>query len=98
MTLPGDIRHLHRNVQAAADHGGAGAHLVDEQLTAAGAAAHYLPLFHTTIAEVAVAIGVDLDAEFSTGHDSPELGDPHRTLYGDRVSTTASTASELERT
>jgi hypothetical protein len=60
-----------------------GAYLVDEQITAAGAAAHYLPLFHTTIAEVADAIGVDLDAEFSAGNDSPELGDPHRTLYVD---------------
>jgi len=59
---------------------GAGAYLVDEQIAAAGAAARYLPLFGTTIAAVADAIGVDLDAEFSAGHESPVLGDPDREL------------------
>ena len=63
---------------------GAGAHIVDEQITAAGASARYLPLFHTTIADLADAIGVDLSGEFSAGHDSPELGDPHRPLDVDR--------------
>jgi hypothetical protein len=62
---------------------GAGAYLVDEQITAAGAAARYLPLFGTTITAVADAIGVDLDAEFSAGPDSSELGDPDRELHVD---------------
>jgi hypothetical protein len=62
---------------------GDGAYLVDEQITAAGASARHLSLCRTTIADVAEAIGVDLDAEFSAGHASPELGDPHRPLFVD---------------
>ena len=57
-----------------------GTHLVDEQTDAAGASVRYLPLFDTSIADVAAAIGVDLDADFSVGDDMPELGDRHGRL------------------
>jgi hypothetical protein len=72
-TPDGSFRRLRTTV-------GAGAYLVDELVTSAGAETRHLPLFRTTIAEVADAIGVDLDADFSAGDDTSELGDPHREL------------------
>lgn len=74
-TPDGSLRRLRITV------GAGGAYLVDELVAADSTAARYLPLFRTTIATVADAIGVDLDAEFSAGNDTSELGDPHRPLH-----------------
>ena len=60
-----------------------GAYLVDEQINTAGATARYFPLFDTSIAALADAIGVDLDTDFSVGHDTPGVGDRNRPIRVD---------------
>ncbi|MGH9134199.1 MAG: hypothetical protein ACRDZZ_09705 [Ilumatobacteraceae bacterium] len=49
----------------------------------AGATSHCLPLHETSLADLADAIGVDLDAGFSVGTDTPDLGDARRPLHID---------------
>lgn len=57
--------------------------LIDEQIGGTRATATYLSLDGTSLASLATAIGVDLDADFSVGHDTPELGDPQRPIRVD---------------
>jgi hypothetical protein len=57
--------------------------LVDERVGPHGATAQYLPLDDTSLASLALELGIDLDADFSVGHDTPDLGDPHRPIQVD---------------
>jgi hypothetical protein len=57
--------------------------LIDEQIAPEGATTQYVALFDTSLTALADAIGVELDASFSVGDDTPELGDPDRPISVD---------------
>lgn len=48
-----------------------------------------LDLVGATLAEAATLAGVDLDADFQAGHDTPPVGDPHAPLEIDAASAQA---------
>jgi hypothetical protein len=63
----------------------AGAHLVRERAKTVTTIA----IDGASLTDLAVVAGVDLSAEFSAGHDTPEIGDPDAPLAVDAAATNA---------